>query len=285
MAFADVPWDRHRSNHPALTSILAIGLAPLAVVRVALLLVTGTLGRLAPAAVAKALLRAVLRACGLWHRLRGRHHLEAVTGPTVVAFNHISLWDGVLLGALDRSAIVASDPKQNRSRVNEHFFGFFVRGFSCQVEVIKDRRDFVSMLRAWRRPSIRPTTPLFVAPEGTVGNGRALFAFKPTFFGLGVPVVPLCLRARPLVPISLHPVSGHPALSFLWPLLLPWTVFELEALPPMSIAEGESREDFALRVQAVMAKHLGIKATQFTREDKLREKSDAQSSDEVYLAR
>jgi hypothetical protein len=172
----------------------------------------------------------------------------------------------LVIATLDNASLVSSDPKSHPSRVNIIFFGWIVSCFALDYLLLTEKREIVKKLRAWQ--SDENPVSLCVAPEGTVGNGRGLFAFKKGFFNLGVPVLPLCVSLRSALPISAHPVLAHHGWNFLWPLLSPWTLFEFTFLPARNIASGETADDWARCTQRQIAEKLGIGTTDLTGADK-----------------
>lgn len=235
--------------------------------RVAALVALPSMARLLPPRHRRALYPLLPAALGLRQRWSGRARLERRrTGPCVLIYNHVSLYDSIVLVSLERAAIMSSDPRHNSSRVNALFFGWIARSFDLDVRIIASLRSLISMLRDWKQESA--PNALCVAPEGTVGNGKALFAFQKTFFALDVPILPVCIRVEPALPVAMHPVLAHHALNFLWPLFLPWVTFHLDCLEPMAIADGQTPAAFAAQVQARMAAHLGIPTTNLGPEDK-----------------
>ncbi|MEL6185149.1 MAG: phosphatase PAP2 family protein [Myxococcota bacterium] len=267
MLMPSIPCDLRRSRYGRLpVALLFMLLLPLALARIAVLIAVTGAARVFPSSWSLWLLRAVLGTAGFRLRVMGLANLRETVGPTVVAFNHVCLWDPLLIAALNEGTMTVADPKRNASQVNELFFGALGRSFPVAYQILTTGRELVHFLRGWKSEEAPP--PLFAAPEGTIGNGQGLFAFHPTFFGLGAQVVPLCVKAQPCLPISLHPIQGHHGMNLLWPLLLPWTKIEMEFLPALTIVKDESPRAFSNRVQQSMAKHLGVPATPFTREDK-----------------
>lgn len=239
----------------------------LACIRILAFLLIPALARLLPANHSRRAFSFLLTILGMRRSWKNHENLQPLSGrPAILVYNHVSLYDVIIIAELSGTALIAADPNANASRFNELFFGWLARGFNMDVRIVNDRRRFVRMLKQWRTAECPPV--LCVAPEGTVGNGRGLFAFQKGFFSLGVLVIPLAIRVNPAFPIAMHPVLSHHAWNFLWPLILPWTEFELEFLQPMSIARDQSSEEFAKQVQTEMANHLGISATDICKTEK-----------------
>lgn len=262
--------DHARCERPidlALTAIfLPIGIL-LLVVRLFMFLGLPMLAALSPPAWKPVLYELLLKSLGLRWRWQGLDHLAQIHGqPLVIAFNHVSLYDALVIATLRNTSLVSSDPKTHASRANVWFFGWIVRRFGIDYLLLSNKRQIAKTLHAWRSEE-NPVT-LCVAPEGTVGNGRGLFAFKKGFFNLGVPVLPLCVSVQSALPISAHPVLANHAWNFLWPFLSPSTRFDLTFLPARTIACGETAEEWANSTQRQIADHLGVATTALTGADK-----------------
>jgi len=262
--------DRERISNASLRWLVVLYIpfgALLLLVRVAALFAIGGAARLLPSSQRRRLFPLFLTVYGFRRRWRGNGLFIAQPAmPMVIAYNHVSLYDAFILFELPHVAIISSDPQKNASRVNAAVMGWVARSFSTDVRIITGGRDFVQMLKAWRQSPAPPR--LCIAPEGTVGNGKGLFAFEKGFFGIGAQVLPVTFKAAAALPISLHPVLAHHGLNYVWPLMLPWVTYEMEALPVTSIRSDETPQAFAERVQLAMAQHLHIPATRVTRGDK-----------------
>jgi ancient ubiquitous protein 1 len=186
--------------------------------------------------------------------------------PRIIAYNHVSLYDAFVLAGIPNVAIISSDTRRLASRANGWVTGFSARLCRADVRVIADMRAFANMLKLWRQ---QPDAPILcAAPEGTVGNGKALFRFYKGLFVPGAQVVPVAIRCVPALPINMHPILAHHAFNYVWPLMLPWVKFQVDMLPPMERHEAEPSQAFADRVQAAIAAHLGIPATVLSKDDK-----------------
>lgn len=103
--------------------------------------------------------------------------------------------------------------------------------------------------------------PLLLFPEEEMTNGRAgLLHFSTWPFSLSDCVQPLSLRVtRPLLSPA---VCGSSWLvDLLWTLFTPYTVYHVRWLSPVSRYPRESDEDFASRVQKILASSLGVCGT------------------------
>lgn len=112
------------------------------------------------------------------------------------------------------------------------------------------------------------TAPLLLFPEEDTTNGRAgLLKFSSWPFSLTESIQPVALRvSRPLISLSTPESSWLTEL--LWTFFVPCTVYHVSWLPPVSRQEGESTQEFANKVQEVLAGELGLVSTKITKADK-----------------
>uniref|UniRef100_UPI003AAC9365 lipid droplet-regulating VLDL assembly factor AUP1 isoform X2 n=1 Tax=Centroberyx gerrardi TaxID=166262 RepID=UPI003AAC9365 len=116
--------------------------------------------------------------------------------------------------------------------------------------------------------STEGTLPLLLFPEEDTTNGRAgLLKFSSWPFSLTDSIQPVALRVtRPLLALS-TPESSW-LMELLWTFFAPCTVYHVSWLPPVSRQEGESMQEFANKVQELLACELGLVSTQITKADK-----------------
>ncbi|KAK5612028.1 Ancient ubiquitous protein 1 [Crenichthys baileyi] len=110
--------------------------------------------------------------------------------------------------------------------------------------------------------------PLLVFPEEDTTNGRAgLLKFSSWPFSLTESIQPVALRvSRPV--LSLSTVESGWLIDLLWTLFAPCTVYHVSWLPPVSRHDGESTQEFANKVQELLAIELGLVSTKITKADK-----------------
>lgn len=116
--------------------------------------------------------------------------------------------------------------------------------------------------------STEGTPPLLLFPEEDTTNGRAgLLKFSSWPFSLTDSIQPVALRVtRPFIALS-TPESSW-LLELLWTFFAPCTVYHVSWLPPVSRQEGESMQEFANKVQELLAGELGLVPTKITKADK-----------------
>ncbi|XP_056143355.1 lipid droplet-regulating VLDL assembly factor AUP1 [Lampris incognitus] len=116
--------------------------------------------------------------------------------------------------------------------------------------------------------STEGTTPLLLFPEEDTTNGRAgLLKFSSLPFSLTDSIQPMALRVtRPL--LALNTPESSWLTELLWTFFAPCTVYHVSWLPPVSRQDGESVQEFANKVQELVACELGLVSTKITKADK-----------------
>ncbi|KAK5925477.1 lipid droplet-regulating VLDL assembly factor AUP1 [Pseudochaenichthys georgianus] len=116
--------------------------------------------------------------------------------------------------------------------------------------------------------STEGTSPLLLFPEEETTNGRAgLLKFSSWPFSLTDSIQPVALRVtRPLIALSTPDSSWMKEL--LWTFFAPCTVYHVSWLPTVSRQDGESTQEFANKVQELLAGELGLVSTKITKADK-----------------
>ncbi|KAJ8385197.1 hypothetical protein AAFF_G00191690 [Aldrovandia affinis] len=147
-----------------------------------------------------------------------------------------------------------------------------LRGFVCwargymELAAVTGQAELVEALQ--RYCSTPGVPPLLLFPEEDTTNGRAgLLKFSSWPFSLTDPVQPVALFVkRPLLAVNTADSSW--VAELLWTLFVPFTVYQVRWLPPVSRPDGELPQEFAVKVQELLAIELGVVSTQFTRADK-----------------
>ncbi|KAF7658234.1 hypothetical protein LDENG_00015820 [Lucifuga dentata] len=116
--------------------------------------------------------------------------------------------------------------------------------------------------------STEGTLPLLLFPEEDTTNGRVgLLKFSSWPFSLTDSFQPVALRVtRPL--IALNTPESSWLTELLWTFFAPCTVYHVSWLPPVSRQDGESNQEFANKVQELLACELGLVSTKITKADK-----------------
>uniref|UniRef100_H3CKP4 Lipid droplet-regulating VLDL assembly factor AUP1 n=1 Tax=Tetraodon nigroviridis TaxID=99883 RepID=H3CKP4_TETNG len=112
------------------------------------------------------------------------------------------------------------------------------------------------------------TTPLLLFPEEGTTNGRVgLLKFSSWPVSLTDSIQHVALRVtRPL--ISLNAPESSWLVELFWTFFAPCTVYHVSWLPPVSRQDGESLQEFANKVQELLAVELGLVSTKMTKADK-----------------
>ncbi|XP_013370106.1 PREDICTED: ancient ubiquitous protein 1 isoform X2 [Chinchilla lanigera] len=174
----------------------------------------------------------------------------------VLVSNHVTPFDHNVVNLLT----TCSTPLLN----SPPSFVCWSRGFmemDRRVELVESLKRFCASTRL-------PPTPLLLFPEEEATNGReGLLRFSSWPFSIQDVVQPLTLQVqRPLVSVTVSDASWVSEL--LWSLFVPFTVYQVRWLHPVRRQLGEENEEFALRVQQLVAKELGQTGTRLTPADK-----------------
>ncbi|NWT57807.1 AUP1 protein, partial [Erythrocercus mccallii] len=139
------------------------------------------------------------------------------------------------------------------------------RGF-MELGVTGSRAELVDSLKEYSAHQGNP--PLLLFPEEVATNGRAgLLRFSSWPFSILDEVQPVALQVRrPLVAVSVADSSWITEL--LWTFFVPFTVYQVRWMPSVPRRADERSEDFALRVQELLAMELGVVSTRITAADR-----------------
>ncbi|KAL2305518.1 hypothetical protein Nmel_007506 [Mimus melanotis] len=139
------------------------------------------------------------------------------------------------------------------------------RGF-MELGVTGSRAELVDSLKEYSAQQGNP--PLLLFPEEAATNGRAgLLRFSSWPFSILDEVQPVALQVRrPLVAVSVADSSWITEL--LWTFFVPFTVYQVRWMPSVPRQADERVEDFALRVQELLAMELGVVSTRITAADR-----------------
>ncbi|NXD17751.1 AUP1 protein, partial [Nothocercus nigrocapillus] len=139
------------------------------------------------------------------------------------------------------------------------------RGF-LELGATGSRAELVDSLRVYS--SQEGNAPLLLFPEEAATNGRVgLLRFSSWPFSIMDMVQPVALQVqRPLITVSVADSSWIAEL--LWTFFVPFTVYQVRWMPSVPRRAEELSEDFALRVQELLAVELGVVSTRLTAADK-----------------
>ncbi|XP_066575802.1 lipid droplet-regulating VLDL assembly factor AUP1 isoform X2 [Amia ocellicauda] len=145
-------------------------------------------------------------------------------------------------------------------------FVCWARGF-MELGMMSGRSEMAESLRQYC--STEGNLPLLLFPEEETTNGRVgLLKFSTWPFTVSDSVQPVALIAkRPFIPLNTEESSWITEL--LWTFFIPFTVYQVRWLPTVSRQDGDSSQEFASKVQELLAMKLGVVSTQITRADKI----------------
>ncbi|KAL4640225.1 ancient ubiquitous protein 1-like [Arapaima gigas] len=144
-------------------------------------------------------------------------------------------------------------------------FMCWARGF-LELGAVSGKAHLVAALQQYCSSEGFP--PLLLFPEEDTTNGNAgLLRFSSWAFTLVDRVQPVTILAkRPFLPLSV--VESSWVAELLWTLFVPFTVYQVRWLPPVNRDTKDSPQEFADKVQKLLAAKLGLTPTQITRADK-----------------
>ncbi|KAL1261677.1 hypothetical protein QQF64_006942 [Cirrhinus molitorella] len=142
----------------------------------------------------------------------------------------------------------------------------WARGFMELGQGVQSRTELTETLH--RYCSSPAALPLLLFPEEDTTNGRTgLLKFSSWPFSVSDTIQPVALLVkRPFIAVNTPESSWLTEL--LWTFFVPFTVYHVRWLPPLSKEAGDSHQEFASKVQELLATELGVISTQITRADK-----------------
>ncbi|XP_043113998.1 lipid droplet-regulating VLDL assembly factor AUP1 isoform X2 [Puntigrus tetrazona] len=142
----------------------------------------------------------------------------------------------------------------------------WARGFMELGQGVQSRAELTETLH--RYCSSPAAVPLLLFPEEDTTNGRnGLLKFSSWPFAVSDTIQPVALLVkRPFIAVNTPESSWLTEL--LWSFFVPFTVYHVRWLPPLSKDDDESHQEFASKVQELLATELGVISTQITKADK-----------------
>ncbi|XP_023848164.1 lipid droplet-regulating VLDL assembly factor AUP1 [Salvelinus sp. IW2-2015] len=143
-------------------------------------------------------------------------------------------------------------------------FVCWARGF-MELGAVSGQDEMESLRRYCSSPG---TLPLLLFPEEDTTNGRSgLLKFSSWPFSLTDSIQPVALQVkRPFLALSTP--DSFWLTELLWTFFVPCTVYHVRWLPPVSRQDEESLQEFANKIQGLLATELGVVSTQITKADK-----------------
>ncbi|XP_028330277.1 lysophospholipid acyltransferase LPCAT4 isoform X2 [Gouania willdenowi] len=216
--------------------------------------------------VVRTLSRAVFFSLGfLWMKVKGRR-ADLKEAPMLVVAPHSGFLDMLVLCPTELATVVSRSENQSLPVIGALL--------EFNQSVIVSRKDPESRKNAVSQLVERLTSngywpQMLMFPEGTTTNGQALIKFKPGAFVAGMPVQPVLLRYPNKLDTVRWTYKGSTWLDAVWHTTSQlYTNMTVEFLPVYkpSEEEKENPELYADNVQKLMARALGVPATDYVME-------------------
>lgn len=182
----------------------------------------------------------------------------------ILVSNHVSLVDHTVFQPFNKAYFLANKLSE-QNLLYKIFFPIFIGGL---FELKKGEAVPELAKRVDELLKEDPSAKLAVFPEGTVHNGKFLHFFHSFAFSLGDSVLPATVKISSIFPIYYYPFAKSQVANLLWTLFLPYNIYRCKLLPTVYREEGETKEDFAYRVQQLMATDLDVMATSVSNKHK-----------------
>ncbi|KAF3697722.1 Lysophospholipid acyltransferase LPCAT4 1-acylglycerol-3-phosphate O-acyltransferase 7 [Channa argus] len=210
--------------------------------------------------------RAVFFSLGFfWVKVKGRR-ADLKEAPVMVVAPHSSFLDMVVLCQTQLATVVSRSENASLPVIGALL--------DFNQAVLVSRKDPESRKRAVSQLTERLTSnghwpQMLMFPEGTTTNGSALIKFKPGAFLAGVPVQPVLLRYPNNLDTVRWTYKGTTWTEVLWHTTSQfYTNMTIEFLPVYNPSQEEKNDPnlYADNVQRLMAKALGVPATDYVME-------------------
>ncbi|KAM6908991.1 lysophospholipid acyltransferase LPCAT4 [Xenentodon cancila] len=215
------------------------------------------------------LTRAVFFSLGfLWVRVKGRR-ADLEEAPVLVVAPHSSFMDMLVLFPTQLATVVSRSENSSLPVIGALL--------EFNQAVLVSRKDPESRKKAVAQVTERLTSSgywpqMLMFPEGTTTNGGALLKFKPGAFLAGVPVQPVLLHYPNKLDTVRWTYKGTTWMEALWHTTSQlYTNVTVEFLPVYNPSTQEKNDPdlYADNVQKLMAKALGIPATDYVMEGRV----------------
>jgi len=207
---------------------------------------------------------------GIRRRWKNKDILDKKPNPSIIVSNHITDYDYFGLLAT-HFAVVLSPYWKNMEKwtkkIGLKMIFIYVRSKASGSTDETNREDVRSNILQTLKNS---KVPLYILPEGGTTNGNAVMLFQKFIFSIGEEIQPIAIRLQfPIwLPINIDHLRDNFLTNLLTLTFIPMTIYEYTVLPRQMIKPGESAEDFAWRVQNIIANELDVPAVRFTYKDK-----------------
>ncbi|KAG5261203.1 hypothetical protein AALO_G00301190 [Alosa alosa] len=216
--------------------------------------------------IVRLLSRGVFFAVGfLWVKVKGRR-AGVAEAPVLAVAPHSGFLDMLVLCLTDLATVVSRSENSSLPVIGALL--------EFNQAVLVNRKDPESRKKCVSQITERLTSKgywpqMLMFPEGTTTNGRALIKFKPGAFLAGVPVQPVLLHYPNKLDTMRWTWKGTSWLQSLWHTTSQfYTNMTIEFLPVYTPSQEEKEDPnlYADNVQKLMAKALGVPATDYVME-------------------
>ncbi len=193
--------------------------------------------------------RVLARVLGLRVRASG----EPLSGPVLMACNHLSWLDIVALGAILDTAFISKGEIDRWPML-----GYFARHGGRTLFITRGELRSFQALGGSLITRLRNGERILFFPEGTVSAGRGLLRFKPRLFeaarAAGCPVQPVALAYAGGDGASLAPMSDGQSFvgNLVRVLVARRTEVVISFLPPIN-ETGDSARELAVQTREIVA--------------------------------
>lgn len=261
-------WGRARKGAPLLHKMLFLVYLPIGIVLLvarALTFFMVCLGMIfLPRSIGDIILPPLLRITnGLV--VKHNHHTRRLTDvPYVLAGNHVSDFDTFALWSITpRWSCVTSAHLKSIPVMGAVYRALDAIFVAPTPESREQTKEQIKARLAENK------NPVLIFPEGGLTNGKVgTMMYHKFVFSLDVAVVPVAIRLRNFWPVEHDYLGSSWGKNFFWYLAVPFNYFEITFLPVETRREGETPEEFALRVQHITSDYLNITATKHSYADK-----------------
>lgn len=204
----------------------------------------------------------------LWVKVKGRR-ADLREAPVLVVAPHSGFLDMLVLFGTNLAAVVSRSENRNLPVIGALL--------EFNQAVLVSRKDPESRKKAIAQVTERLTSDgywpqMLMFPEGTTTNGSALIKFKPGAFLAGVPVQPVLLHYPNKLDTVRWTYKGTTWVESLWHTTSQfYTNSTIEFLPVYNPSQEEKNDPnlYADNVQKLMAKALGVPATDYVMEGRV----------------
>jgi 1-acyl-sn-glycerol-3-phosphate acyltransferase len=215
--------------------------------------------------------KVLLAVFGLYCRFKNGDALKTLKKPVIIASNHRTAFDVIPFLLYPPLDVLIDRGFFDGHMISRKFIDFVAN----IMGTIKIDSHHDESKRQQQRESIvqhlnQSQRPLVYFPEGWDTNGTGLLIYQKFLFSLGLTVLPVALKVNvlglPLVPGKL---GSSIFKEIAWMFFSPLYIYDIELLEPTTKTASEDPDQFANRVQHIVAHHMGVVATKYSKKDAL----------------